>query len=124
MTDRYRVYTKVKKTLKSMMKLDHQGQLATLAMMIAGIVLSRKAQLSVMSSEIPTATQEQSIEMRMRRWVKDDLDVEAVYMPFARQILEALSHLPRSEERRVGKECRSRCPACDLRYRDGAMVSW
>src|SRR5690606_2114283 len=94
MTDRYRVYTKVKKTLKSMMKLDHQGQLATLAMMIAGIVLSRKAQLSVMSSEIPTATQEQSIEMRMRRWVKDDLDVEAVYMPFARQILEALSHLP------------------------------
>jgi hypothetical protein len=30
----------------------------------------------------------------MRRRVKDDLDVEAVYMPFARQILEALAHLP------------------------------
>jgi rhodanese-related sulfurtransferase len=94
MTDRYRVYTKVKKTLKTMMKLDHQGQVVTLAMMIAGIVLSRKAQLSVMSSEIPTATQEKSVEMRMRRWVKDELDVEAVYMPFARQILEALCHLP------------------------------
>lgn len=66
----------------------------TLAMMIAGIVLSRKAQLSEMSSEIPTATQEQSVEMRMRRWVKDALDVDAVYMPFARQILAALSHLP------------------------------
>lgn len=25
MTDRYRVYTKVKKTLKQMLKLDHQG---------------------------------------------------------------------------------------------------
>jgi hypothetical protein len=94
MTDRYRVYTKVKKTLKTMMKLDHQGQVVTLAMMIAGIVLSRKAQLSEMSSEIPTATQEKSVEMRMRRWVKDELDVEAVYLPFARQILEALSHLP------------------------------
>ena len=43
MTDRYRVYTKVKKTLKQMMKLDHQGQVVTLAMMIAGIVLSHKA---------------------------------------------------------------------------------
>lgn len=94
MTDRYRVYTKVKKTLKQMMKLDHQGQVVTLAMMITGIVISRKAQLSVMSSEIPTETKEKSVEMRMRRWVKDELDVEAVYLPFARQILEALSHLP------------------------------
>jgi len=94
MTDRYRVYTKVKKTLKQMLKLDHQGQVVTLAMMIAGIVLSHKAQLSVMSSEIPTETQEQSIEMRMRRWVKGGVDVETVYMPFARQILAALSHLP------------------------------
>ena len=94
MTDRHRVYTKVKKTLKQIMKLDHQGQVVTLAMMISGIVMSRKAQLSGMSSEIPTETKEKSVEMRMRRWVKDDLDVEAVYMPFARQILEALSHLP------------------------------
>jgi len=94
MTDRYRVYTKVKKTLKQMMKLDHQGQVVTLAMMITGIVISRKAQLSVMSSEIPTETKEKSVEMRMRRWVKDELEVEAVYMPFARQILETLCHLP------------------------------
>lgn len=94
MTDRHRVYTKVKKTLKQMLKLDHQGQVVTLAMMISGIVMSRNAQLSVMSSEIPVEAKEKSIEMRMRRWVKDDLDVEAVYMPFARQILEALNHLP------------------------------
>jgi hypothetical protein len=94
MTDRHRVYTKVKKTLKNMMKLDHQGQVVTLAMMIAGIVLSRTAQLSAMSSEIPTEAKEKSIEMRMRRWVKEAIDVEAVYMPFARQILEALSQEP------------------------------
>ena len=95
MTDRYRVYTKVKKMLKQMMKLNHQGQVVTLAMMISGIVMSRNAQLSAMSSEIPTETKEKSIEMRMRRWVKENqIDVETVYMPFARQILEALSHLP------------------------------
>lgn len=94
MTDRDKVYTKVKKTIKQMLKLDHQGQVVTLAMMISGIVMSRKAQLSAMSSEVPGQIKDQSIEMRMRRWVKDDLDVEAVYMPFARQILEALAHLP------------------------------
>lgn len=94
MTDRDKVYTKVKKTIKQMMKLGHQGQVVTLAMMISGIVLSRNAQLSAMSSEIPTDTKEKSIEMRMRRWVKDEIDVETVYLPFARQILEALSHLP------------------------------
>jgi hypothetical protein len=95
MTDRYRVYTKVKKMLKQMMKLDHPGQVVTLAMMISGIVMSRNAQLSAMSSEIPVETKEKSIEMRMRRWVKEEqIDVEAVYMPFACQILEALSHLP------------------------------
>ncbi|HSG44208.1 MAG TPA: hypothetical protein VLA72_13735, partial [Anaerolineales bacterium] len=64
MTDRHRVYTKVKKTLKHMMKLDHQGQVVTLAMMVTGVVLSRMAQLSAMSSEIPTQTKEKSIEMR------------------------------------------------------------
>ncbi len=79
MTDCYRVYTKVKKILKQMMKLNQQGQIVTLAMMISGIVMSRNAQLSAMSSEIPTETKEQSIEMRMRRWVREDqIDVEAV----------------------------------------------
>jgi len=75
----------VKKTIMQMLKLDHQGQVITLAMMIAGIV---------MSSEVPSKTKDQSVEMRMRRWVKADLDVEVIYMPFARQILETLLHTP------------------------------
>jgi len=94
MTDRYRVYTKVKKMLKQMLKLNHQGQVVTMAMMISGIVMGRNAQLSAMSSEIHSETKEKSIEMRMRRWVKDRIEVEAIYMPFARQILEALAGQP------------------------------
>jgi hypothetical protein len=47
-----------------------QGHVVTLAMMITGIVMSRKAQLAVMSGEVPTAAKEKSIEMRMRRWLK------------------------------------------------------
>jgi len=50
--------------------------------------------LSAMSSEIPVAAKEKSVEMRLRRWVKDSqIDAEVVYMPFARQILEALASL-------------------------------
>jgi len=95
MTDRHKVYTKVLKTLRQMMKLSHEGHVVTLAMMISGIVISRNAQLSVMSSEVPVEAKEKSIEMRMRRWVKhEEIDVETVYLPFARQILEALSSMP------------------------------
>jgi hypothetical protein len=72
MTDRYKVYTKVLKTLKQMVKLDHPGHVVTLAMMIAGIVMSKKAQLSEMSNEIPAKAKDKSIEMRMRRWVKHE----------------------------------------------------
>jgi len=81
MTDRYRVYTKVLKTLKSQLKMYRQGHVVSLAMMIAGIVMSRKAQLAVMSGEVPTDAKEKSTEMRMRRWVKHEkIDVEVTYM--------------------------------------------
>jgi len=93
MTDRQKVYTKVVKTLKQMMEMSHQGHLVTLAMMITGIVLSRNAQLSQMSSEVPVAAKEKSVEMRLRRWVKHGkIDADVIYMPFARQILASLAN--------------------------------
>lgn len=95
MTDRHKVYTKVLKTLKGIMKLSHPGHVVTLAMMVTGIVVSRNAQLSVMSSETPIEAKEKSIEMRLRRWVKQaTIDADVIYLPFARQVLEALSSLP------------------------------
>jgi len=95
MTDRYRVYTKVLRTLKSQLGMHRQGHVVTLAMMITGIVMSRKAQLAVMSGEVTTAAKDKSVEMRMRRWVKHErIEVEVTYMPFARQILEALASAP------------------------------
>ena len=92
MTDRYKVYLKVKKTVEQMVIHAHPGHVITLAMMIAGIVLSKKAQLSEMSSEIPSEAKDKSIEMRLRRWVKNEaIDAEMIYLPFAKQVLEALS---------------------------------
>ena len=114
MTDSYRVYTKVKKMLKQMMKMDHQGQVVTLAMMISGIVMSRNAQLSAMSSEIPTDTKEKSIEMRMRRWVKDDIDVEAVYMPF--KCGTAYSGIGKGAQPSPGRESSGFIGRCRVRH--------
>lgn len=92
MTDRYKVYTKVLKTIKQFVRDQSPGHTMTLAMMIAGIVMSKKAQLSEMSSEIPTKAKDKSIEMRMRRWVKHDrINGEMIYLPFAQQILKVLS---------------------------------
>ena len=78
-----------------MMEMDHQGHQVTLAMMITGIVMGRNAQLSAMSTEVPVKAKEKSIEMRLRGWVKHrKIEVEAVYMPFAQQILQALASSP------------------------------
>lgn len=109
MTDRNKVYTKVLNTLKPMVKMHHPGHVITMAMMITGIILSKKAQLSEMSSEVPGKAKDKSIEMRMRRWVKNkDLDAELIYMPFAKQILQALAHLPLvvvMDSSQVGRNC-------------------
>lgn len=95
MTDRYKVYTKILKVLKEMIKLSHPGHVMTLAMMIAGLVTSRKAQLPAVSAEIEADVKESSTEMRFRRWVKNaSIDADAIYMPFAKQILQAVSDEP------------------------------
>lgn len=109
MTDRQRVYTKVLKTLKGQLRMFHQGHVVTLAMMITGIVMSGKAQLSQMSTEIPTEAKDKSIEMRMRRWVKHpQIDVDVTFMPFARQILASLASAPLTlalDGSQVGRGC-------------------
>ena len=94
MTDRYKVYLKVLKALKQMISFSREGHLVTLAMMISGIVMGKNAQLSAISAEVPAQIKEQSVEMRLRRWVKHrSIDVEVAYLPFAQQILSALAAL-------------------------------
>lgn len=109
MTDHMKVYTKVLKTLKRDLRMFHQGYVVTLAMMIAGIVLGKKAQLSAMSAEIPYRAKDRSIEKRMSRFVQHEkVDVEITYMPFAQQILASLateSLLLAMDGSQVGRGC-------------------
>lgn len=95
MTDSMRVYTKVQQTLKDLMPTATQGHVVTLAMMVTGIVLGKKAQLSVMSEEVPADAKDKSIEKRMQRWVRNPRIDEMIYfMPFAQMILSGLSSAP------------------------------
>ncbi len=109
MTDHMKVYTKVLKTLKRDLRMFHQGYIVTLAMMIAGIVLGKKAQLSAMSAEIPYSAKDRSIEKRMSRFVQHEkVDVEITYMPFAQQILASLATEPlllAMDGSQVGRGC-------------------
>ena len=109
MTDRQRVYTEVLRTLKSLLKGEKQGHIVTLAMMITGIVIGKKAQLSVMSSEVPYPIKDASIEKRMHRFVKNArIKVSIYYMPFAAAIVASLAHLPlvlAMDGSQVGRGC-------------------
>lgn len=93
MTDRKKVYKKVKKTLKKMIPTARQNDLVVLTMMVVGIVLGKKAQLSEMSLYAPTMAKPDSTNKRFRRWVKNKrVEREALYLPFAKQIIAHLAH--------------------------------
>ena len=76
----YQDYAKAQK----MMPQAPQNQMVTVAMMVAGIVLGGKAQLSAMSLEIPHPAKPASLEKRMHRLVKNErFEVETNYSTFA-----------------------------------------
>ena len=95
MTDKMKVYTKIMQKLKKMMPQTPQNQMVTTAMMVAGIVLGRKAQLSAISLEVPHPAKPASLEKRMQRFVKNGrFKVEVNYLPFAELILSHLADKP------------------------------
>ena len=92
MSDNKRVLSQVTKKLKKLMKDVPEKQVVVWAMMVAGIVLGKKARLSSISTELPTPAKDLSTMRRLQRFVSNDsVDVETYFMPFACQILEALS---------------------------------
>lgn len=95
MTNNMKVYTKVMQKLKKMMPQTPQNQLVTTAMMVAGIVLGRKAQLSAISFEVPLPAKPASLEKQMQRFVKNErFEVEINYLPFVELILSHLADKP------------------------------
>jgi len=92
MSDKMKVYSKVYGALKKMMSAD-LNHILILAMMVTGILMGKKAQLSEMSLHVPTKAKPASTAKRFQRFVKNDLfEVESCYFLFAKAILDRLSH--------------------------------
>lgn len=92
MSDKMKVYSKVYRALKQMMIHVKSNHVLILAMMITGIVMGKKAQLSEMSLHVPHKAKPDSIAKRFQRFVKNDnFEVEHYYLPFARAIIEHMA---------------------------------
>lgn len=92
MTDKMKVYSKVKQALKKMLPTANQNQVVVLAMMVTGIVMGGKAQLSEMSLHVPEKALPDSLAKRFQRFVKNDHVVSTtLFLPFAQQIIAALA---------------------------------
>lgn len=65
MTSKRKIYTKIIQALKKMMPQTPQNQLITVAIMVVGIVLGRKAPLSAISLDVPYPAEPASLEKRI-----------------------------------------------------------
>lgn len=92
MSNQQRVFKNVLGGLKKMLPTAKQGHTASLAMLITGLVLGKNAQLSKISNEVPWPAKNESIEKRLRRWVKNpNVAPEVYFIPFAQQLLVHLA---------------------------------
>jgi hypothetical protein len=127
MTDSQRVYNKVLQTVKTLMPTHKQGHVVTLAMMISGIVLGGKAQLSAMSLEVPHPAKPLSLEKRMRRWVKNEqVERQVYYLPYAEMLLQHLCNHPLTlvlDSSTVGRGCMALMVGVVYRQR-ALLLAW
>jgi hypothetical protein len=96
MSDNLRVYRAIRDALHQLYptppKGDFARHLTTLAMLITGVVQSRKSQLPAIARKVPDGNRPPSRIKRLTRWLKNGrITVEAYYLPFARVLLSAMT---------------------------------
>lgn len=100
MSDNLRRYRAIKRELQNLypgrLTRRQSQHLETLSGMISGIVGSRKTQLPAIASKTPgnkNKTKRESRIKRFSRWLKNEaIDTDTYFMPFAKVLLEGLSH--------------------------------
>jgi hypothetical protein len=96
MSDNLRVYRAIHQSLHQLYPSEPKGDFArhltTLAMLITGVVQSRKSQLPAVAGKVPDGNRPPSRIKRMTRWLKNGrITPEAFYLPFAQALLASLS---------------------------------
>ena len=77
MSDNQSVCSKVTSTIKKKLRGYDQNRVAVIALMVSGIVTTRKARLSSIAEEAPTESKDLSTLRRLQRFVDNDrVDVQ------------------------------------------------
>ncbi|MCB0490713.1 MAG: IS4 family transposase [Cyclobacteriaceae bacterium] len=91
MSDSQKVCSKVTRALKKKLKGFPEKFIAVLSLMVSGLVLGKKANMTKIAEELPTKAKDKSTFRRFQRFVaNDNIDYEEYHMPFAQQIVQAL----------------------------------
>ncbi|MDM8566745.1 transposase [Candidatus Halobeggiatoa sp. HSG11] len=91
------IYRILHKGLKKLHPYEAKGNevrhLNTLTSFIFGIIKSSKVTLSEIASEIPNSGKEESLIMKLRRWVaNENIEIETYFLPFIQCLLQSISN--------------------------------
>jgi len=96
-SDNRRRFIAIYKAIKGLYPTEPRGNtarhLTTLAMLISGIVASKRVNLPAIAGKVPTMTKVDSQVKRFSRWIDNQrIDYECYYLPYAQQLLINLAH--------------------------------
>lgn len=115
MSDNRRRFIAIYKAIKELYPIEPRGNLArhlnTLAMLISGIVGSKKVNLTAIAGKIPSMTKVDSQVKRFSRWIENEnINFEFYYLPYAQQLITSLAQQTLvlvMDGSPVGRECRT-----------------
>lgn len=96
MSDNRRRFVAIYKAIKELYPTQPKGNtarhLTTLAMLISGIVASKKVNLPSIASKVPTMNKVESQVKRFSRWIENEnVSFEFYYLPYAQQLVNSLA---------------------------------
>lgn len=95
MSDNRRRFVAIYKAIKELYPTEPRGNFArhltTLAMIISGIVGSKRVNLPAIAGKVPTMTKVDSQVKRFSRWIDNqNIQYECYYLPYAQQLVTSL----------------------------------
>ena len=99
MSDNRQRYYTLQKALKSLRPTEPKGNLArhlnTTALLVSGIIGSKKTNLPAIASAVPDGNLPVSRIRKMERWLDNDrMDANTYYLPYVQILLESLAGKP------------------------------
>jgi len=113
MSDNLRRYQAIRNAIKQLYPTEPKGNTArhlnALAMLISGIVGSRRTNLPAIAGKVPDGTKKESRIKKFSRWIKNDrIEAEIYFLPYTDALLAGLAHRTLvliMDSSEVGRKC-------------------